>query len=592
MKLGIDFGTTNSSIALFDGTDLRRLQLDAGSDNPYILPSLIYIGRDQTARVGTAAATAYLEHETGRIVKWENRRVGEIDFYGAEMHYVQDVHVVVDANAQGRLLQYVKTGLRDPSYEGTQIFDRYYTVDELIAIVLRHLKSRAENEFGDASHHVVLGRPVKYSDDDAITLRAEEMMYKAARLAGFDDIRFALEPVGAAYSYHRAAKKRQTAFIFDFGGGTLDFTIARLGGKRDPEILATHGVLVGGDDLDRRLMQSLRKYFGGSALPDYVLELLDNWQTMPDLSRPALAKTIAEYSPRDPSGIAALKTLVTRNVGFKLFRAIEQSKKNLSASALEQLDFDFEDISIHELIGREQFEGLIYREIEKVELGILQTLEIAKIKPENLDIVLRTGGTSAVPVFTALLEKIFGASALAEMDLFTSVVGGLAVVAAEDGGVKPKYAARYDPDRVLPSTSLRSAQGASPQLYAFRVGEKPYTDAEYTLARLPADLSGLPAIKTAQADKANASAEFLEFDLLRKTRVLIAYDAEAKELPRWLRAFEPVKLRVIVNQYGAERALNFYGKNFPAGRVTLGGNLADGARGNVFLNYVVVLKSL
>ena len=318
------------------------------------------------------------------------------------------------------------------------------------------------------------------------------MMFKAARLAGFDDIRLEIEPVGAAYSYHRAAQARQTAFIFDFGGGTLDFTIAQLGGKRAPEILATHGVLVGGDDLDRRLMQSLRKYLGGAVLPDYVLELLDNWQTMPDLSRPAMMKTINELQPRDSRGIAALKTLITRNVGFKLFRAVEQTKKNLSASNANQLDFDFENISIHELIGREQFEGMIYREIEKVELGISQTLQVAGVSPEQIDIVLRTGGTSAVPVFTALLARIFGESKLAEMDLFTSVVGGLAIVAAEDGGVKPRYAARYATEKII------RAAGKPLQLYAFRIGEKCYRDAEYTLSRIPADLSGLPVIKTAQ----------------------------------------------------------------------------------------------
>lgn len=590
MKLGIDFGTTNSSIALFDGTDLRRLQLDAGSDNPFVLPSLIYVGRDQRARVGTAAANAYLERETGRPVQWERRRVGEIDVYASDMHYVQDVNVLVDVAAQGRLLQYVKTGLRDPNYEGTQIFDRYYTVDELVAIVLRHLKARAEEEFQDASHQVVLGRPVKYSNDDAINQRAEEIMFKAARLAGFDDVRFALEPVGAAYSYHRAASKRQTAFIFDFGGGTLDFTIARLGGKREPEILATHGVLVGGDDLDRRLMQSLRKYFGGAALPDYVMELTDNWQTMPELSRPAMSKTLQEYKSRDASGVAALKTLVTRNVGFKLFRTIEQTKKILSSSDLTQLDFDFENISIHELTGREIFEGMIYREIERVEQGVLQTLEIAQIKPEKFDIVLRTGGTSAVPIFTALLGRIFDNSKLAEMDLFTSVVGGLAVVACEDGGVNYKYTVRYDLPRVLANACVKT--GRLPQVYGMRIEEKCYTDAEYRLARIPAEWSGLPAIKLDQADKSVTLPDYLEFKLLRRARVFIAYDAEAQAVPVWLRAFEQEKQTVIVNQYGAERLLNVYGKTFPAGTVTLGGNLADGTKGSVFLNYIVAVRAL
>lgn len=590
MRLGIDFGTTNSSIALYDGNGLQRLELDAGSDNPFVLPSLIYIARNQTVVVGTAAANAYLERETGRPVQWERRRVGEIDVFASDMHYVQDVNVMVDVAAQGRLLQYVKTGLRDPSYEGTQIFDRFYPVDELVAIVLRHLKSRAEEEFQDSGHQVVLGRPVKYSDDEAIDQRAEEIMFKAARLAGFEDVRFALEPVGAAYSYHRAAPKRQTSFIFDFGGGTLDFTIARLGGKREPEILATHGVLVGGDDLDRRIMQSLRKYFGGAALPDYVMELTDNWQTMPELSRPAMSKTMQEYKAHDPIGVTTLKALVTRNLGFKFFRTIEQTKRILSANDFSQFAFDFEDISIHELIRRELFQSLIYREIERVEQGVLQTLEMAHVKPEKFDIVLRTGGTSAVPIFTELLGRIFGESKLAQMDLFTSVVGGLAVVARQDGGVKYKYAARYDPSCVLANPEVSTSRALS--MYRMRIDEKCYTDAEYTIERIPAEWSGLPAIKLAQGDKAETAIEYLGFDLLRPSRVLVAYDADAKAIPVWLRSFGQEKQALIVNQYGAERSLSVYSKIFPRGRVTLGGNLSEGTAGRVFLNYVLAVQAI
>lgn len=592
MKLGIDFGTTNSSIAMYDGSELHRVQLDAGNDNPYILPSLIYVNRDQNARVGTAAATAYLESETGRPVSWERRRVGEIDVYASDMHYVQDVNVMVDAAAQGRLLQYVKTGLRDPLYHGTQIFDRYYTVDELVAIILQHLKSQAEHAFQEGSAQVVLGRPVRYSEDDAITRRAEEIMFRAAQLAGFDDIRFAMEPVGAAYSYHRSAPKRQTAFIFDFGGGTLDFTIAELRGKKDPKVIATHGVLVGGDDLDRRIMQYLRKYFGAPILPAYILDLLDNWQTMPELSRSAMMKTMDEYRAlgAEAAAIAALKTLATRNVGFKLFREIEQTKKQLSTNISDPVDFEFENIAIHESISREQFEALIFHEIEKVEQGIMQTLEIAGIDPAKIDIVLRTGGTSAVPVFTALLARFFGEGKLAEMDLFTSVVGGLAVIANEGGGVKPRYAARYDPARVLANIHV-GASVAAPLVYTARIGEKPYVDAEYTIARMPVDLSGLPAIRLAQADKAATSSSYLEFDLPRRARVFVAYDAEAKAIPTWLRSFAEEKMGVIVNQYGAERLMQVYSKDFAAGRVSLGGNFADGARGSVFMNYIVTIQA-
>ena len=71
-KFGIDFGTTNSSIATYDGEKLHRPALDPGSDNPLILPSLLYINRLQQPVVGTTAAQQYLRYETGRQAKWEN----------------------------------------------------------------------------------------------------------------------------------------------------------------------------------------------------------------------------------------------------------------------------------------------------------------------------------------------------------------------------------------------------------------------------------------------------------------------------------------------------------------------------------------
>jgi hypothetical protein len=213
-----------------------------------------------------------------------------------------------------------------------------------------------------------------------------------------------------------------------------------------------------------------------------------------------MTKTMDEYRAlgADANAIAALKTLVMRNVGFKLFRQIEQTKKNLSSNLTDTLDFGFENISIHELISREQFEALIFHEIERVEQGVMQTLDIAGIAPTKIDIVLRTGGTSAVPIFTALLARIFGEARLAQMDLFTSVVGGLAVIASEGGGIRPRYAARYDPPRVL--TNIRAgANGSASSLYTAH--RRTTTAMPVLIARMPVDLSGLPAIRLAQADK-------------------------------------------------------------------------------------------
>ena len=600
MHLGIDFGTTNSSVARFDGNKLYRLGIDPANDNPNVLPSLIYIDRQHHAVVGARAATEYLTHETGRVVNWEEKTVGEIDVVAADMSYVQTVNILVDTAAYGRLLQYVKTALRDPSYQGTQIFDRFYPVDELIALILTALKHMAEQAFGEECQGVVIGRPVRFSDDPNVTARAEEIIYKAARWAGFhaEHIRFELEPVGAAYYYHRSAPRRQTAFIFDFGGGTLDLTIAEVGGNIEPRILETHGVLVGGDDLDRRLMQSLYKYFGAEPrdgkepVPAYLLDLLDNWQTMAILSRPANLILLGELNQYcDRAAIAALRTLVTQNLGFKLFREIEQAKKQLSDKLTARVDFQADNLVIHETITRRQFERMIEAEIERVEQGILTTLRKAHLKPEKIDVVLRTGGTSAVPAFATLLAGIFGEEKLVQMELLTSVVGGLAITAHEEGGRRPRSAIRYlgvgDPW----VGRLRAPSDRAYSLYNLRVGAKCYIDSAFTLTRLPVELSGLPALRTAQADKNFSTGAKLEFDLGRAARVFIAYDATAQRIPDWLEAFTLQPQAIAAEQLETERYFRLFAKDFPVGRVTLGGNRAEGEKGELFLNYLVILQA-
>ncbi|MBN1487668.1 MAG: Hsp70 family protein, partial [Anaerolineae bacterium] len=153
MRLGIDFGTTNSSVAYYDGTNLHPIDLDPHNENSKVLPSLIYVDRQYNVQLGTPAATAYLENETGRRIKWERRDVGAIEIIVAgtgssPIRYMQDIHIVTDTAANGRLLQSIKTALRDPGYEGTEIFDRYYTLDDLITLILRRMKEQAEVQLG------------------------------------------------------------------------------------------------------------------------------------------------------------------------------------------------------------------------------------------------------------------------------------------------------------------------------------------------------------------------------------------------------------------------------------------------------------
>jgi hypothetical chaperone protein len=604
VRLGIDFGTTNSAIALYDDGKLTPVIVGAEEENPDVLPSLIYITREGDTIAGMPAARAYLQRETGRPVKWERRYVGTLDMLvssggSSPILVTEEIWVQIDVAANGRLLQSIKSALRDPAYEGSYIFDRWYTLDELIAVVLEALKVAAETQLGKPCDGIVMGRPVKFSDDPEIDARASEILYKAARWVGFENISFEMEPVGVSYLHHISSPARHTALVFDFGGGTLDLTVARLGGDARPEILAQRGVLVGGDDLDMRIMQSLLKYFGqgstvdGYPFPHDMLDLLLKWQTMPEISRPQYMERIREFRrPSKPQAVEALKTLVTQNVGYKLFTEIERVKKALSTSIIEKLDFSHGAIQIREVITRNQFEGMIEAEIAKVEEGIWDVVDQSGLAPGEIDVVLRTGGSSLVPAFINMLERIFGEGKVRDVAPLVSVVGGLAIAAQENGRRSPGCAVRYEDSANILLSDIRTGGSSRYEKYRMRIGALAYINSKLTVTHCPLQLSGLPAIRPATDDRDVCTGEFLRFTLSRPARVFVAYEASAVALPGWLQTFEPeLEYIEVKGEWMDETPMKLYGRDFPAGEVVLGGNRPESHEDAKPLTYLVIVRA-
>jgi hypothetical protein len=317
---------------------------------------------------------------------------------------------------------------------------------------------------------------------------------------------------------------------------------------------------------------------------------------MPLLSRPHFTKVFNEYRGDNPAAIDALITLVTHNLGFQLFHEIEHTKIQLSDTPSALLEFNHRNINIHETITRHKFEDLIAPEIEAVDSGVRQILHDAAIKSDHVDVVLRTGGTSAVPAFTDLLAEIFDRRKLRSLELLTSVVGGLAIAAHEnraaheDRGQLPAYELIYPRDPAVVVNNIRSEARQDYQPYEFRIGAACYVDAPYTVTRMPVALSALPAVRTAQADKAIEAEEFLHFQLLRPATIYAAYDADAAQTPHWLADFAREPLTIEIDQLGTPRYYKVYSKEFAAGQVTLGGNRAAGSAGNIFLNYLIIIR--
>lgn len=442
--IGFDFGTSNSAIAVAEagGGAARLLRLDPADPRATHIPTVLYIERDGAARIGNDAIEAYVAAEAGRRVVRKREATGQEIDTGVGLG-PQRVWTEVDVSQPGRFFQSLKSFLADRSFRGTNVFGRYYTMEDLVATIMRAMRVRAEEELGQPVRTATVGRPVHWAENDAkgdaLALRRMEA---ALDMAGFAHCTFVLEPIAAGLHFAATLPVPRTVLVFDFGGGTLDVTVMRIGGGQR-SVLSTTGILLGGNTLDEDLMDTrLLKYFGERLrwgpqdlpMPNHILDAIRRWYTIPDLNEP---RTVAflENLERETVGEArrqarALLSLARGNHGWTLFREIERAKIGLSGRAREQIHYFADAIAIDEPLPRAEFEAQIDARVRQAERCIDAALAAAALEPEQVDVVVRTGGSSAIPCFQRLLTDKFGADKLRYQDAFTSVVTGLALSAA------------------------------------------------------------------------------------------------------------------------------------------------------------------
>lgn len=445
MRVGLDFGTTNSSAAYYDGQSLQLLPCDPAHTNAAVVRSTLFLTREGAPFIGREAIDHFIQGNVGREIDYRWTYLGNAEITFADIGTViQALYAHVDANAPGRLFQSLKSALRDRAFTHTNVFGIHYTLEELIALVLRLMLERIEQLLGAPVTELVLGRPVHYAADPAADQFAFERMQAACALAELPHFTFLEEPTAAALSYARSVRQEQRVLVFDFGGGTLDVTIMHLDGRGGRAFLATDGVTVGGDLLDQRVvMGRLLHHFGeGTTLgrrhlpfPRHILEHLSEWQSIIDLTQPKNLAIIEEGVAigNKPRELRALRSLVRRNYGLPLYEAVEQAKVHLSEHDETLISMHVEEIDFDERLPRWDFERLIGPDVRKVEQCIDRALAAAALNPADIDVVLRTGGSSRIPRFVRMLAEKFGADRLQEMDAFTGVAAGLAVAAWERG---------------------------------------------------------------------------------------------------------------------------------------------------------------
>ena len=423
--IGIDFGTTNSSIAC------------AGSEDEVQLAKFPYLGSLTDAYRSLLYLQQVKEGGVNALKSWTGPE-------GIE-HYLS-------ADVKGRLIQSLKSFLSSRTLHGTDVFGRRYTLEDLIAKILRDLRDKAELQFGIKIRSAVVGRPVHFvgaenEDDDDY---AEGRLRSAIESAGFESIAFELEPVAAAHYYESTLDHDELILIGDFGGGTSDFSLVHVGptirrrGRIPGDIVGNAGVGIAGDSFDAKIIRHLVSPALGAGsqlrslgkiltVPAWVYIRLERWHHLSLLkSRDVLNMLRGVHANSlEPQKIAALVHFIKEDLGFHLHRAVQKVKCDLSYGPAATFHFSDGFVDLRAGVERTSFEEWISEELGQIAQCVDSLLSSSSVLPKDVDMVFLTGGSSFVPAVRKIFEARFGEKRIRGGNEFTSVARGLALKAMD-----------------------------------------------------------------------------------------------------------------------------------------------------------------
>ena len=447
--IGIDFGTSNSAAAIFDGKRVRLVQLS--QLNP-IMPSANYIDRDFTSTIGQPAIDDYISDNQGRKVELSAELIGEArtsaggpDGPASESETTKVFgQAFNDSSLPGRLFRGTKRLLGNASSDKTLIFGRPFRLVALVTPILVGIRKALKLSIDDSAH-ACIGHPVNFEGmEEGRNNIALQRLSESYRYAGIVDQSFCPEPTAAAisYLYNHPHNLDQLMLTVDFGGGTLDFSILRREGT-EFTVVATHGIALGGDKIDQCIFRELvfpllgkgqrwRRVVDGSEVDtlfpfaDFE-ELLINWPISYMLNQNKYTAPVMQRMEEGDEGAIAFRRLydlIKQNYSYQVFEAIKAFKAELSVADSAVLDIP--EIDIEVTLERWEFELMISDLLFELEQAITLILNKAGLQASDIDLVLRTGGSSLIPAVKDILDNQFPGKVV-EHDPFTSVAAGLAI---------------------------------------------------------------------------------------------------------------------------------------------------------------------
>lgn len=401
--LAIDFGTSNSLVGAWsDGERVEAMPIDSQSHDSTLMRTLLYFPEQDQC------------------------------FYGAEA-----INQYISSEMEGRLFRSFKSHLPNRNYLGTYMESRLLTLENMIGIFLLELKRRAEKHLNRNVDSAVIGRPARYSMDAASDSFALHRMTKAAQFAGFKKIQFVPEPLAAALDLRRTLKTEKLVIVGDFGGGTSDFTLIRIGPFpfKENDVLSIEGCPLAGDALDSLFMsKKLNEFFGARAeykmlfgsnrlkMPSSIMERLNKPAHIAHLRERETYEFIREIrkgalTKKDGENIDRLFLLIEEQQIFSFFEKIESTKRGLSNDLTTEFKFDYPGLEIRAQFLRKDFEEWASDTRTSIFAALDECLKQGGVKAEDVDLVCLTGGSAKVPLIVLELERRFGREKLQTQSL-------------------------------------------------------------------------------------------------------------------------------------------------------------------------------
>ena len=347
--IGIDLGTTNSVVAVMEGSEPTVVTNPEGSR---LTPSVVAFTKGDERLVGQVArrqAVTNPENTVFSIKRFMGRRYEEV-------------------NEEMKMVPYV-VGRAANGAAQVEALGTDYSPPQVSAMVLQKLKQAAEEYVGQPVAKAVITVPAYFND-------AQRQATKdAGQIAGLEVMRIVNEPTAAALAYGLDKKRDETIAVFDFGGGTFDISILEVG-EGVVEVKSTNGdTHLGGDNLDQRII-------------DWIVGEFKREEGI-DLSQDRMAlqrlKEAAEKAKME------LSTVVETEINLPFITADQAGPKHLQRK-----------------LTRAKFEQLVDDLLQRTVRPVQQALSDAGIEPGKIDEVVLVGGSTRVPRVQQIVQELFG----------------------------------------------------------------------------------------------------------------------------------------------------------------------------------------